>query len=63
MGRESARVCPKCGFKKPETDFGVRVTADGEHAQTYCRDCRAAAARAVPAADVPLKTGPDKPQE
>ena len=40
-GSEPTRVCPKCGKKKPISEFGYRKMGDGTiRNQSWCKDCR-----------------------
>lgn len=40
-GSEPTRVCPKCGRKKPISEFGFRKMGNGQvRNQSWCKDCR-----------------------
>ena len=40
-GSQPTRICPKCGKRKPLSDFGFRKMGNGQvRNQSWCKDCR-----------------------
>lgn len=55
MESRAQACCPHCGHKGPiETDFGFRLMKGQKKAQSWCRACRSARARAQNQLDMAL---------